>query len=210
MSGFPGFPDFRPQFAPERSGALLSMLGARKFTTAGAFSATATEDCIALIFAWGGGSGSTGESSGGAGDGTNAYGSGALYRRIEIQKGQTISGVVGSGSNSVGYGNSPAPGGDTTVSIPTGEALVARGSTTGAPGTATGGDINRRGGSPGQLGEGSTGATSSGGGGAGFGDLGELLNGGRGGIFGSGGGGLDGGSSQGGNGQVIIFFVVAR
>jgi hypothetical protein len=149
-------------------------------TTPGAGIFTAVASGILTIVAWG--PGASGSSAvGGATPGGNA--GGAVYKRIRLTKGQTISYLVGSAGASVtgANGNSAT---DTTIALPNGNQLIAQGGL--ALGVSTlstgiGGDLNRKGGkggnpspAPGSPGEdGSPGGApatngSGGGGAAGF------------------------------------------
>lgn len=135
---------------PKRQpGALVEVLSITDAST-GSGSVTAQRRCVAMIYAWGaGGSGWAGGSSAGKG------GSGAaLYKRLRLNRGQSLSYSIGSGGAAVaddGNTHPGNPGGPTTIMLPQGVQLVAGGGSggaggvAGAGGTATGGDVNRAG-----------------------------------------------------------------
>lgn len=119
----------------------------------GADSFTADKRCIVLVYAWGGGGGGGGHNSGNGGSGGG--GGAALFKAVPLSPGQTISysvGLNGSGATTTG-----TAGGDTTVTLPSGFELRARGgapgvegsATGGAGGRASGGETNRDGGAGG-------------------------------------------------------------
>lgn len=207
-----------------RRRATASVLAVRDTSSAGSNSFTATKGCVALIHAWSAG-GSGGASSGGGGGG-----GGAGFKRVPLNAGQTISWVVGAGG-----AISSNPGGDTTVTLPSGIVLRLGGGGAGVAGGAggTGGlpfagwDIGRRGGSgaaansagesPANGGTGGAGSGSGGGGGgaAGFNDLVTGLPPGNGGVVngvgqtvpGGGGGGTSGVSGGGMDGRVYVVVI---
>jgi hypothetical protein len=157
--------------------------------TSGSGVVTARRACVALIFAWApGGSGGS--------DGSGAGGGAALFKRVYLPRGAALSysiGAPGAGVSSSSNGND---GGDTTVTLPSGQVLTAGGGKAGTVadpaagglgGVATGGDINRRGGDGGRYQSGSLGLSGSPGQGAGAG-AGGAANSNRGG--GGGGAGL--------------------
>jgi hypothetical protein len=75
--------------------------------TAGASSITASRSCTAIIFAWGGG-------GGGAAQATNSGaggGAGAVFHRLRIARGQSISWSVGAGGLGSGFFSSRWCGG---------------------------------------------------------------------------------------------------
>jgi hypothetical protein len=203
------------------SGAVLEVVGVVD-ASSGTGSITAAKTCTALIYLGGAG-------GSGADDTTNAAGGGggaAVFKRMRLAKGQTLSYSVGAAGAAVNA-SSGHDGGDTTVTLPNGLTLTAGGGKAGptgvvnggAGGIATGGDINRNGGAGGSgsggsgasggIGGGAGGAGGSGsnrgggGGGAGFSDVASFFNG-AGGGQGGGGGGVGGGSYGGGGGSINL------
>lgn len=183
--------------------------------------------CIALIYMIGGGASGGGQANNGGGGG----GGSALFKRVRLSQGQVLSYSVAAlvaapVGVSVGSNGNPS-----TVTLPDGRKLIAGGGTGGAilpsatvdvaGGVASGGDINRPGGTGGSVdftalgraggsggvGGGAGGAGTpmgtgygGGGGSAGFGDIGARLIGGNGSDgFSSVPGGLPGGGGGGSN-----------
>lgn len=163
----------------------LALAGLPVVATSGSGSVTVRKNGWALIAMWGAGGGAQ------ADPGLNGFvgggsGGAALYRLAPVVAGQVITYAVGAAVLD-------ADGGDSTVTLATGQVLTAGGGKRGsdpavvtpaAGGLATGGDINRRGGNGGvcslgtQLGE--TGEGS----GAGAGGAGSGASGGGGGSAG--------------------------
>jgi hypothetical protein len=174
--------------------------------------------CVAE--AWLIGAGATATNSGGNGGGG---GGGATYRRFRTSPGQQLPWVVGAGNASGVVAN----GGDTMLTLPSGNlrasgGITNSGATGGLGGTGFGGDTNRaggaggNGGTPGGAGDhgGAGGVNNSGGGGggaAGFSDLGYPLGGSGGGVsgpVGTGGGAQTSQSSNDGGLSVIFTRIV--
>lgn len=169
---------------------------------------TAPRPCLAMIYVYG--NGATGFTNG-----TGGGGGGATFRRVRLGQGQTITFTIPP-ATAQGV-NSSTDGADVTLTLPSGQQMVAgggkSGSNGGAGGMGSGGEINRRGGQagtagiPGNAGEfgGAGGAADVGfsrggaGGGAGFSDHGQDLTGGAG-SAGDSGGNLPGGTPGGGSG----------
>lgn len=192
----------------------------------------ATRKCWAFVYATGAGAGGGPQ---GGNDASGGGGGAALFKKLRLNPGQSISWTVGAGGlGGTGIGNG-FDGGDTVVTAQTLTPLVAGGGKRGLHGVtpvsgglggiATGGDINRSGGGGGADGSnggaatgggtGGVGATHEGGGGgaAGFSETGLLLKGGNGGdqnTIGSasapgGGSGADGGDGAAGRVWIFIF-----
>lgn len=167
--------------------------------SSGTASVISDRSCWALIYLFGaGGSGSGGNQGGGGGGGA------ALFKRVRLSPKQSLSPSVGAPGAANSSGTGGLPGGDTTLTLPSGILLTAGGGKAGMGGTvpppapggiATNGDINRMGGagggnggngSPAGLGGGAGGlgyslaGSGGGGGGAGFSDVGPSLGGGNG------------------------------
>lgn len=152
--------------------------------TSGSGSITVRRPCYALIVArgpggsGGGGSGPTVCSGGGGGA--------ALYKRVFLRAGQTISYTVGTPGAEPTFSSVPGNDGtDSTVTLPDGTVLRAGGgkrglfgdgSPGGAGGIATGGDINRNGGAGGLAASGANGEPGSSGQGGGAGAGGAKLS----------------------------------
>lgn len=205
-----------------KPGSALSLSDLPIVAATGSGVATASWDCWALIYAWGpGGSGGSGSGNSGAPGGG---GGGALFKRLRLSRGQTISysvGTPGAGATTDTPGNSAT---DTTVTLPTGVVLTAGGgkggpltlgTASGLGGASVGGDLNRTGSDGGSYS-----GTRAGGNGAGFADLVSSFGGGLGSaggttVAGSAPGGGSGGiavagtTGAGGAGKIIIVLVRA-
>lgn len=226
MGSFPGLLGFRGQsMSLPRKESAGHLLYAASSLTPGAGSFTATTRCeVEAGINGAGGSGS--DLSAAAGDG-----GGAAYKRFKMSRGQTFSWVVGSGG-AAPLNSDGSTGGDTILTLPNGEVILATGGGGGGgpPGVGIGGDINRTGGSGGssggagasgeQGGLGSAGGAgnSGGGGAAGFNDFAPLFRAGSGGVGatttgvdpgGGGGGSTGGGGTSGRGGHGGIYFIVS-
>jgi hypothetical protein len=144
---------------------------------------------------------------GASGDGFRGAGGGAaVYKRWMAPAVSAYPYTVGGGGiGTLSGGDTQIAGGAAILVAGGGQGVVNTGPT-GIGGIASGGDINRNGGSGGQSGgPGGGAAGASGGGAAGFGDVGpDDLVGGRGGGIAPGGGGNAGGS--GGEGKLVMIF----
>lgn len=221
---------------PKKSSApLLGLAGAPLAVVSGSGALVADFDCVALIYVYAGGGGAASSVSGtelmGGGGG-----GGAVFKRVRLRAGQSLSYSVGA-AGAAGNESAGGDGGNSTVTLPSGDVVVAFGGkggvyqglgTGGAGGGALRGDVNRTGGAGGTgaapgasatpgggNGAGPTGGGGGGGGGAGFGDLATGMQGGDGdpgGFAGVGGGGRgrQSGNPAGAGGAGRINIVLVR
>lgn len=186
----PGMPKWRRHASQSKGTNTGKLEGVRRFLNGGAASFVADRDCVAYVFAWGGGAGGFSDGAP-TPTGTGGNAGGACMKRVTLAKGQAISWSIGTGG-AFAVGSTPGQGSDTVVTFPDGTTMTAQrgGLSSGSAGTGVGGDLNRRGGKGGSNGSSiapengdtdgsgpsSTGVVSdNGGGAAGFSEFGELF-----------------------------------
>jgi hypothetical protein len=216
-----------------RRGSAAGDVVAQFNTPSGSGSYTPTIPVDVCIAAWGGG----GSGQQNVGSCPGGSGAAAGYKVLKMYPGQTLSWSVGAGGAASGGGNG-LPGDDTTVTLPNGVVLTAKGGLGGAGASVSGGpatpgwDISRAGGAGGNN-AGTNGAAATpgggaggvgsgtfggGGGGAGFSDIKIGFNGGTGANGnsatptgnGAGGCGCPISALTGGPGRVIVIATVSR
>ena len=131
--------------------ALPSLLAAPMSIASGSGNITAARKCTAVIYAWGGGgSGADSVPAGGGGGG------GCAYKRVRLVAGQSLVYSVGAGGPATGTAIG-SDGGDTTVTLPSGQIMKAQGGRAGTSASGgTGGscenaDLSRVGGTGGST-----------------------------------------------------------